>query len=458
MVPHTKTSVDRYHLFSVDDHVVEPADTWTRRVPTRYRDEAPHVVEREGRQYWHYEDTEILTMGLNAVAGKPRETWATEPARFDDMIPGCFDPVARSRDLLSQGVLASISFPTLPRFGGMLFPTFKDKTLADLCVRAWNDFILDEWCTSGPPGLFVPMTICQVWDPKLAAEEIARCIDRGTRSLCFVENPAPSGLPSFHDPDHWDPIWSVCQEAGLPISMHIASSGWRPVADAKAPHVGLIAVSEASAMLSMSNLLFSPVLQNFPGLKIVWSEAGIGWIPAFLDRADRQVERHVGWAGERTLRPSELFERNMWCCMVEEPRAIKHWPELGSNKILAESDYPHADSTFPFVQESLDEVFDGIPRDVTDAVCHGNAEVLFNWKMADASLLDDPEIVLWRSELSRDPFAAMRLRHNVGGISTESRDSTGRCTHLVINYNQMVECGAEVVEGACLNGHPAMHK
>src|SRR4051794_19174204 len=85
-----------YHIFSVDDHIIEPPDLWTSRVPARYVDEAPRVIERDGVQLWAYEDRLNTQIGLNAVAGKPRDQWNIEPARFADMIPGCYDPQARA--------------------------------------------------------------------------------------------------------------------------------------------------------------------------------------------------------------------------------------------------------------------------------------------------------------------------------------------------------------------------
>src|SRR5215217_7698274 len=103
-----------YNLFSVDDHIVEPADVWSSRVPAKYRDVAPHVVSEDGREFWCWENTREATMGLNAVAGKPRNEWGMEPARFSDMIDGCYNPTARAADLLSNGIFASVAFPTLP--------------------------------------------------------------------------------------------------------------------------------------------------------------------------------------------------------------------------------------------------------------------------------------------------------------------------------------------------------
>lgn len=377
-----------YKIFSVDDHIIEHATVFTDRVPAKYLDTAPHVVEEEGREYWEYENERITTMGLNAVAGKPRETWDTEPARFTDMIPGCYDPKARAEDLLSQGVLASVNFPTLPRFGGMLFAGFEDKELALHCVRAWNDFILDEWCPAGPEGLFVPMVITSVWDPVAGAQEIQRCVDKGAKALSFPENPVPEGLPSFHTDDgFWDPIWRTCEEAGIPVCMHIGSSGYVPIIDEQATFTAAISGGNLAGMLAMINLVMSGVCERFPKLQIAWSEAGIGWIPSVLERCDRQVERHQFWAGKPgNLKPSDIFRRNMYACMVEEPIGLSLYELIGEDNILAETDYPHADTPFPHTQKGYAEVFDGIPERVVEKVSHANAERLFDWRMADASL------------------------------------------------------------------------
>jgi len=448
-----------YEIFSVDDHIVEPPHVWSSRVPAKYRERAPHVIEEDGREFWVYEDQRILTMGLNAVAGTPRDQWNMEPARYADMIPGCYDPGERARDFLAQGVLASIAFPTLPRFGGMLFNDFADKELADACVRAWNDFILDEWCPGGPPGLFVPMVICQVWDPQLAAAEIARCADKGARSLCFTENPVVSGLPSFHDPDgHWDPVFAVCEEAELPICMHIGSSGYVPLIDPAAPFTSTISAASAGGQLALVNMVISPIPQRFPRIKLVWSEAGVGWIPAALERADRQVERHSGWAGDLGMKPSEIFERNMWSCMVEEPLGLTLHPLIGAHKILAELDYPHADTPYPHTQKAYAEVFDGIPADVVEMVSHANAESLFRWTMADAGLLTSPDVSSWRSSLADDPFAAMDRRHGVAGVEAGHFEVApgDACREMVSKGALIEQCGETVGDdGVCPMGHRA---
>jgi predicted TIM-barrel fold metal-dependent hydrolase len=395
-----------YKIFSVDDHIIEPPDVWTSRVPAKFAAVAPRVVVEDDREYWVYEDQRTESMGLNAVAGTPREQWDMEPIRFSEMIPGCYDPASRAKELLSQGVLASVGFPTWPRFGGMRFVHFDDKELAHVCVQAWNDFVLEEWCPGGPDGLFVPMIICQAWDPRRAAEEIRRCAAKGARALAFVENPVPDGLPSFHS-DFYDPIWDAIQETEIAVCLHIGSAGSLPIPDPEIPATGMLALASVAGMMSMVNLLTSRVLAKFPRLKIVFSEAGVGWIPHILERTDRKVERnHQHGGGFHGLMPSELFDRNMWACMVDEPVGIQVYESVGAHKILCETDFPHADSPYPTTQDSYRDLFSTLPGDVVEKMAYRNAEEVFRWKMADESLLVSPDVKAWREALAANPLAA----------------------------------------------------
>jgi len=115
-------------------------------------------------------------------------------------------------------------------------------------------------------------------------------------------------------------------------------------------------------------------------VKFVMSEGGIGWVPAALERADRQVDRHRYWSGDDDLLPSQVCRRNFWFCMIEEPWGIQATrDEIGVDHILWESDYPHADTTFPNTQVSTKVVFDGIPDDEVEMISYRNAERLFHW-------------------------------------------------------------------------------
>src|SRR3954469_19819062 len=62
----------RYTVISVDDHIVEPPDTFTGRLPQRYAERAPKVVDTDdGGQRWVYDDQVLPNVGFNAVVGRP---------------------------------------------------------------------------------------------------------------------------------------------------------------------------------------------------------------------------------------------------------------------------------------------------------------------------------------------------------------------------------------------------
>ena len=104
------------------------------------------------------------------------------------MRPGCYEPAARVADMDQGNVLASLLFPSFPRYCGQVFHEAKDKELALLCVRAWNDFILEEFA-GAYPGRFIPMMIIPLWDPAAAVAEIERTAALGAKSIAFSENP-----------------------------------------------------------------------------------------------------------------------------------------------------------------------------------------------------------------------------------------------------------------------------
>ncbi|ANY21835.1 amidohydrolase family protein [Gordonia terrae] len=384
---------DHVQLVSVDDHLIERPNVWQDRLPTRFREAGPRIIEStgtekdqygfgqsvsKGRQVWTLEGKVYAQLGLNAVAGKPRDQVGTDPVRFEEMIPGCYDPKARVLDMDVDGVQAAMLFPSFPRFAGTLFGTLDDRELARQCVMAWNDYVLEEWCAAYPDR-FIPMVILPFWDLDQALAELDRVADHNIRAISFPENPSKLGHPSLHS-NHWDPLWARLQEAGIVVCLHFGTSGQVTLTSDDAPMAVMTTLMGTNSMAAMADLLYSPMLHKFPSLKVSLSEGGVGWVPWLLERADQVWERHRFYQNiNQEVPPSEIFRRNIWGCFIVDQFGVDNRHAIGIDRLTWECDYPHSDSYWPNSRKIVSEMFDKVPSPEVEQIVEMNARELFRF-------------------------------------------------------------------------------
>ncbi len=372
-------------VISVDDHLIEPPDLFDGRMPAGLADRAPRVVELEsGQEAWTYEGRLYPNVGLNAVVGRPKEDWSMDPARFEEMRPGCFDIDARIADMDTAGIWASLCFPSLVAgFCGSVFSAATDPALGLACVRAWNDWHLDVWAGTHP-GRIIPLQLPWLADVALAATEVRANAERGFRAVSFPEFPAQLRLPSIFS-GQWDPFFSVCEETETVVCLHTGASAWAPLPSPDPPFELLPTLFPVNALVAAAEWLWSGVPLRFPTLRIALSEGGMGWVPMLMDRVDYVVAHSASGtessAWPSPLRPSEVLRRNFWFCSIDDPSIVPLRHVIGVENIMVESDYPHADSSWPDTQEVLATALAGVPRDEQFAMAAGNAARLFRWSL-----------------------------------------------------------------------------
>ncbi len=377
-------NLDDMVMVSVDDHLCEPPDMFDQHLPAKWKDEAPRVERNEaGDDVWVFNGITVPNVGLNAVAGRPKEEYGMEPTSFDEMRPGCYDVHERIKDMDAGGVFGSMCFASMPGFGGRLFDTHPDKEFAKALVQAYNDWHILEWC-GAYPDRFIPLAQCMIWSAEETAAEIRRVAEMGCHSIAFTENPVPLGGPSWHD-DYWAPMLAAAVECDTVISIHLGSSGQLVVTAPDAPMDVMIQMQPMNISTAASDLLWSQVPRKYPDLKIALSEGGTGWIPYFLDRADRTYDMHHLWTGQDfgDTAPSEVFRRNFLTCFIDDPVGIMLRHEIGIENICWEMDYPHSDSTWPTAPERLHGMFDGVSDDDIDRITHLNAMEWYSYSPFD---------------------------------------------------------------------------
>jgi predicted TIM-barrel fold metal-dependent hydrolase len=384
-------------IISADDHVVEPMELWTSRLPAKFLVRGPRVVREKGvvRLYdgdwryvttddggwtdvWEYEDLRFPTALQGSAVGFPIEEMELRVITFDDMRKGCYDPVARLADMDQAGIEASLCFPNLfVRFCGQRFQEAQDKELALACVQAYNDFIVDEW-TAGSGGRLIPLGIIPLWDAALAKAEVERVAARGMKAFCFSEIPPYLGLPSIHT-DYWDPFFAACVEADVAIMMHIGSSSRLPSTSADAPNAVMNSVQAVNSAMSMVDWLYSGVLIRFPTLRLGMAECQIGWIPYFLERADEVWSHNRAWneAFDKIPNPpSSYFGDHFWCTFFSDRFGLQNVDAIGVDNIMFETDYPHSDSNWPTSLDVAKEQTAHLDAAAVEKIVRGNAKAL----------------------------------------------------------------------------------
>ena len=389
-------------LISVDDHILEPPNVWVDRVPAKDRDRAPHIETEDGNEFWVYEGKRYTSLGLNAVAGKSKEEFSPEPLTYAEMRPGCYDPVARLEDMDRAGILASACFPSITRFCGQLFMEVEDRDFGFTCLKAYNDWHIEEWCGAAP-GRYIPLVLVPMWDPALAATELERCAEKGATAFCFSENPAPLGLPTVFNKDRfWDPLMAAANELEMAVCMHVGSSSQIPAISPESPFMANLTWGANRTSGALVSWLFSGMFHRFPKLKIVLSEGEIGWIPYYLERAEQVIDKQRHWVkrGEGIRNHVDAdqsvdidlidirrdYHEHVFGCFIDDAHGIASLDEIGEDNVMCETDYPHSDSTWPDCIDVVKRRIGHLPVETQYKLMRGNAERVFRFAPADVPI------------------------------------------------------------------------
>jgi predicted TIM-barrel fold metal-dependent hydrolase len=129
-------------------------------------------------------------------------------------------------------------------------------------------------------------------------------------------------------------------------------------------------------MASLTDFLFSGVLQRHPDLILAYSEAQIGWLPYCLERADNVWEQYALAGGIKGLLdepPSAYFRRQVYGCFFNDLHGLKALDEIGVDNVTFETDYPHGDSTWPNTRAIAEAMCASLDEETVYKLMRGNA-------------------------------------------------------------------------------------
>lgn len=381
----------RYRIISADSHLEIPPERWTDRVPAKHRDRAPRTVKIPIGEALMVEGRPLNVLGLNF--GSRGLDKLTIGGTFEGT-PGTGLPDQRLREQDIDGVDAEIMFTGVS--GPNLWRGIHNDEAYRSVVRAFNDYLAEEYCAAAPDRLLGLGVIPEVGVDG-AVTELEHCARLGLTGVTLNSFPSAKSFPTKED----DRFWAAAVDLNMPITIHVdfgfpsGTYGGRGkmFEYERAPEDG-----ENDVILRFGKygfrgsihavqLLWFGVFQRFPKFKLYVAETQIGWLPNFYEQMDNHYLRHYRWAdkllGLKPLdrRPSEYIKEHVYFGFLWNPVGVRTVHREGPvDRVMWASDMPHGETDWPNSRQSMAENFAGIPEDEVYKMVAGNCIEFFHLK------------------------------------------------------------------------------
>jgi predicted TIM-barrel fold metal-dependent hydrolase len=361
----------RYSLVSADSHVIEPGDLWTSRLPSRFRDRAPHITRFPQGDAWVLAGVdEPITFGFNAAAGTDVQTLAPWK-RWEEIDAAGYDPVARVRAMDADGVDAEVLYPT-PRLAQYL-ANVPDDDFHVALVHAYNDW-LPSYCSYDVGRLGGIAIATNRGAHRTVTELEAAVTQRGIVGVLLSSYPNGSLSPTEEDDEFW--AWAEARE--IAVSIHISLTGTLPEERRTKALGGAFRLSDAPDRLDQ--LIFSGVLDRFPRLRLVFAEVDCGWVPYYreqLENSFRRMGSRPAFGIERT--PTQYLDDNIYFTFITDSFGIRNRNIVGVDRMLWSSDYPHNASDWPHSWRTINAAMSDVAPGERHQILAGNALSLYRF-------------------------------------------------------------------------------
>jgi predicted TIM-barrel fold metal-dependent hydrolase len=259
----------------------------------------------------------------------------------------------------------------------LLTPRILDGELRRACAGVFNDYLIDY--AAHDHKRLVGVALLPIDDVPWALEELERIAARRVRGVMVPVNPSDDAKP-YRDP-YYDPVWASVVEKALPVTLH---SGTGKVPDPSTcfasdvqnvPGTFIEYFAEAAPALT-NEFIFGGVFDRFPQLQLYLSEFDASWLPILRYRLER-IEKYPGL--QPLKKPANQYlDDNVYVGFINDPLAAKLRSEIGVDRMLWGSDFPHPPCPFPNIRERLDsEILVDVPDDERRKLVADNVAKLY---------------------------------------------------------------------------------
>jgi predicted TIM-barrel fold metal-dependent hydrolase len=345
-------------VFSADNHISLAADIFYERFPAHLKDRAPRIWYEDGAYM-------IGAGGQSFVVGD----FSAVLMQYDDLAGAATNDVqARIRELAEDGVDKELAFPNavLALFG------FPDKEVRELSFRIYNEYVAELQERSD--GHFYGVGLINWWDAKGTERTLEELKSLGLRTFLMPLYPGTGedGELIDYGSSAMDDVWSVIEGVGLPVSHHIGETPPKSPCEFNSVAVAMM-INVDSFRDMFSKYVFSGILDRHPALRIGWFEGGISWVPSTLQDAEHVHASFAHMFNHRLQHDVRYYwDTHMCASFMVDPLGLKLVDEIGVDKVMWSSDYPHNESTFGYSEKSLAAVVATVGAENAAKIVSGN--------------------------------------------------------------------------------------
>ena len=337
-------------VISADDHYQEPQGLYEERLPARYKDAAPRIFRDENGNW------EMTIGGASRASKGVAKARATTGER-----PGAHDLAARLADMDAELIEKAVCFPqkSMPMLG------MPDKDLVFACCDVYNEWLAGVQRESG--GRIVGVALLPtIYRVEASRDYIAKIKAWGLRAMQIPSSPSDIQF----NRSAMEPLWDAIEEGGIPLSLHVRGM---PTTGAGALGADLTTSFQPFRRL-LATFLFSGILERHPGLKLVFTEGGIGWVPGTLYDADKLYRLYgTGMTPKLANPPSHYWFRQCYSTFMDDPCGIELLERMGADHAMWSLDYPHPEGVLGEGLALMQGFFDKIGEEKAKLVVGGNA-------------------------------------------------------------------------------------
>ncbi len=339
------------NIFSAASNVTEAPDLWAKKLPQKWSELSPRLVDGNDGAEWHLGGRPCGAPGFRHPVNGGRYRPTSEELSWLASADGRL--WLQSRD----DMVGEVLYPNREIWSAIAATEDRDFIVA--CHQVYNDWMAE--LVSGAPERIVGIAKIPPTGIKDATEELKRAGEK-LKLKGAILDVWPAGVEAEGGLPESDPFWECAAALGIPISIH------RPLSILNDEEPPLVAAGGPPPFsYDMNALVYGNVFDRYPSLRVVVKDTGVGWAPSGFEALDETYMRMQGSRtielGNPDLLPSDYLRRFFWFTVQDDSFGISTRKVLGKAHMM----YASFANTFASVWPNSRQLFEQLTGELPNS-------------------------------------------------------------------------------------------